>query len=282
MVYIVENKKPGRSSLPIRHSKRDISGGTMEPVTVDFSNYQESVPLALDAINVPEKLASQAKVLIKPNLINSSPHPITTSPDCCEVILEYVRQHSKAEIIIAEGCGAAHAETDEIFQNLGYTDLAEKHGVPLVDLNHAPVVSVKNPDCALFPEMHLPKIAFDHFIISVPVLKAHSLATITGTLKNMMGFPPPKYYSGQYGSWKKATFHGQMQQSIIDLNRYISPHLSVMDCSIGMAEFHLGGAHCDPPVGKIIAGYDPWQVDRLAADFLGLDWRNIRHIAAGL
>jgi uncharacterized protein (DUF362 family) len=130
--------------------------------------------------------------------------------------------------------------------------------------------------------MHLPKIAFTHFIISVPVLKAHSLAVFTGSLKNMMGFAPPKYYSGRYGSWKKAWFHGNMQQSLIDLNRHIAPALTIMDASIGMAEFHLGGPCCSPPAGKIIAGYNPWQVDRDAAALLGLDWRNIAHIRAGL
>ena len=56
---------------------------------------------------------------------------------------------------------------------------------------------------------------------------------------------------------------------------------SVMDCSIGMAEFHLGGAQCDPHVKRIIAGYNPWQVDREAAGLLGLNWNNIGHIAAG-
>ena len=93
----------------------------------------------------------------------------------------------------------------------------------LVDLNDAPVKLVKNPACPVFPEMYLPEIAFSHYIISVPVLKVHSLAKMTGTLKNMMGFAPPKYYSGRYGSWKKAVFHQKMQQSIIDLNSYVVP-----------------------------------------------------------
>jgi uncharacterized protein (DUF362 family) len=159
--------------------------------------------------------------------------------------------------------------------------MAEKQGVPLVDLNYGPVKKLENPACPIFPEMYLPEIAFNHYIISVPVLKAHSLAGITGSLKNMMGFAPPKYYSGRYGIWKKAVFHGKMHESVIDLNRYLVPNLSIMDCSIGMAEFHLGGPQCDPPIKKIIAGYNPWEVDREAAGLLGLDWRNIRHIAAG-
>jgi len=105
-------------------------------------------------------------------------------------------------------------------------------------------------------------------IISVPVLKAHSLAQISGTLKNMMGFPPPQYYSGSHGSWKKAAFHMNMQQSLIDLNSYLTPDLTLMDYSVGMADYHLGGPHCDPPIGKIIAGYNPWEIDREACHLL--------------
>ncbi len=253
----------------------------MNLISVDFTSYQQSINQALDAIDAPKCLAVQAAILLKPNLINASPHPITTPPACCEAIIKYIRKNSSAKIVIAEGCGEANLETPEVFKALGYAALAEKYGVGLVDLNDAPVKLVKNPACSVFAEMYLPEIAFSHYIISVPVLKVHSLAKMTGTLKNMMGFAPPKYYSGRYGSWKKAVFHHKMQQSITDLNTYIVPDLSVMDGSIGMAEFHLGGAHCDPPVNKIIAGYNPWQVDRKAAELLGLDWRKISHIAAG-
>ncbi len=253
----------------------------MKCISVEFTTYKQSIHQALDAIKASECLASQKAILIKPNLINNSPHPITTPPGCCEVIIEYIQKYSKAEIIIAEGCGDTQIETPQVFEDLGYTALAEKHSILLVDLNCESLNLKKNTDCSIFPEMYLPEIAFTHYIISVPVLKVHSLAKMTGTLKNMMGFVPPKYYSGRHGSWKKAAFHNKMQQSIVDLNKYLIPDLSLMDCSIGMAEFHLGGAHCDPPVNKIIAGYNPWEVDCRAAELLGLDWSSIEHIAAG-
>jgi uncharacterized protein (DUF362 family) len=253
----------------------------LDLITVDFLSYKNSIKSAFDGINAGDHFASQSEILIKPNLINSSPYPITTSPQCCEVIIEYIRTYSNAEIVIAEGCGLPNRETTEIFEILGYIDLAEKYGIQLLDLNYAPVKLLKNPSCPVFPEMHLPEIAFSHYIISVPVLKVHSLAGMTGTLKNMMGFAPPAYYSGGAGSWKKSVFHKRVQQSITDLNKYLIPDLSVMDCAVGMAEFHLGGAHCDPPVNKIIAGYNPWQVDRRAAELLGLDWACIGHVAAG-
>lgn len=38
--------------------------------------------------------------------------------------------------------------------------------------------------------MRLPAIAFERFIFSAPMLTAHSLADITGTLKNVTGLAP--------------------------------------------------------------------------------------------
>lgn len=259
----------------------DRRGEIMAPAVVDFDSFQSSIPNALDAINAHEMIKQQNAVLIKPNLIADLPHPMTTSAQCCEAVIQYIQTHSRADIVIAEGCGDQDANTHEIFESLGYTDLSRKYDIPLVDLNEAPVTKTRNNACPVFPEMHLPKIAFTHYIISVPVLKAHSYATITGTLKNMMGFAPPKYYSGRGGFWKKAVFHENMQQSIIDLSRHLVPDLSIMDGSIGMANFHLGGPQCEPPVKKIIAGTNPWKVDAVAAGLLGFNPENIAHIAAG-
>ncbi len=252
----------------------------MRLVTIDFSSCYESVSSALNKIGAKETLAKQSAILIKPNLTNASRHPVTTSADCCEAVIQYVRSCSKADIVIAEGSGDPSLETDQIFDLLGYRKMATRQGVPLVDLNTAPLTKVKNKNCFVFPEMYLPEIAFTHFIISIPVLKAHSLATMTGTLKNMMGFAPPKYYSGRFGVWKKAVFHGNMHQAIIDLNRYRSADLSLMDATIGLADHHLGGSRCNPPVNRLIAGFDPLEVDRAAATLLGLDWKRIPYLAS--
>jgi uncharacterized protein (DUF362 family) len=95
----------------------------------------------------------------------------------------------------------------------------------------------------------------------------------------MIGLAPPKYYSGNFGTWKKAVFHQDMHQAIIDLNRYRRADLTLMDATIGLADYHLGGAHCDPPVNQLIAGLDPLAVDREAAKLLGIDWKRVPHLA---
>lgn len=128
----------------------------------------------------------------------------------------------------------------------------------------------------------MPVIAMNHFIISVPVLKAHLLSVFTGTLKNMIGLAPPTHYAGNGGIWNKAEFHIDIHQSIIDLNRYRTPDLTILDASVGMAQSHLGGPVCNPSVKRLVAGFDPVATDRTAAELLNLDWRTIKHLAGDI
>ncbi len=250
----------------------------MKTACINFSSYSESIEVVLNQLNVADRIQNEAKIIIKPNLVNASPPPITTPVACCEAVVEYLFKYSKAEIIIAEGCGDMDMETDEIFDALGYTQLSRDYHVSLIDLNRASLKKLKDPQCSRFPEIYLPEIAFSHFIISLPVLKVHSLAGITGALKNMMGFAPPKHYAGTYGYWKKSDFHKDMHQSIRDLNKYRTPDLSLIDATIGLSEYHLGGAECSPPVNKIVASFDPVACDRQAAKLLGKDWKKIPHL----
>lgn len=250
----------------------------MKNVEVKYSSYQTSIKQALYTIKARNVLSKQSRVLVKPNLVNATPHPVTTPVECCAAIIDYIRSCSDADIVVAEGSGDKSMETSEIFEALGYNQLIKEYDIQLVDLNECALTTRSNPFCEIFPEIHLPKIAFTHYLISVPVLKAHSLSDITGTLKNMIGFAPPKYYSGKHGVWKKSVFHKDIHQAITELNAYITPDLTLMDASTGLAEYHLGGRCCNPPANKIIAGYDPVTVDRKAAALLGLDWKTIPHL----
>ena len=253
---------------------------TSDTMEIEFKTYSESVPEILDAIEAGPRLRDQKTVLLKPNLVNASPFPVTTSPELCRAVIEYVRSHTHARLIIGEGCGDDVMETPEVFVSLGYDRLARELDVELMDLNHAPLVRLENKENKIFPEIFLPEIAFESYIISLPVLKAHSLAVMTGTLKNMMGFAPPEHYSGG-GFWKKSFFHARMHQSIRELNRFLVPDLTLMDASVGLCQYHLGGPPCHPPLNRLIAGEDPFEIDQAGARLLGLDLQKILHIFPG-
>jgi len=245
---------------------------------IDCKSYETAIPEIFETLGANAIVKEQKQILLKPNLVGPHAFPITTSPEFITVLLRHLREQTDATLVIGEGCGDSHLETPDIYHQLGYEEIAREFDVELLDLNYLPLRTVTRTDCEVFPQMHLPEIAWTHFVISLPVLKAHSFSEITGAMKNMMGFLPPKHYSGNYGTWKKALFHNQMHASIRDLFRHCPPDLSIMDATVGMPDFHLGGRHCEPPLGKLIGGFSALEVDRLGAELLGLEPESIGHL----
>ncbi|MFH0998025.1 MAG: DUF362 domain-containing protein [Pseudomonadota bacterium] len=249
-----------------------------EVISMEFAGYEETVDQCLEAAGAARVIADGRPVMLKPNLVTASPFPVTTSPLFCEAVIAFVRRHTDAPIVIAEGCGDVNLETPEVFARLGYLELARRLSISLLDLNRLPLRRLTNRACSVYQEMWLPDTVFDHVLISLPVLKAHSLCRFTGSMKNMMGLAPPEHYSGRCGIWKKAAFHDRLNESIMDLNQYRSPDFTVMDATVGLSDNHLGSSRCEPPVNRILAGRDARAVDREAAGLLGMNWFDIFHL----
>jgi len=244
----------------------------------EFETFGESLPLALEAIGAREILARQKNIIIKPNLVNDAPPPVTLPVEAAMVLTRWLQNQTDARIILAEGTGDRLHSTIKVFDHLGYMDLAEHYDLKLIDLNEAPVVELQRDDCSVFPQFYLPEILTDCFVISFAVLKEHSLADVTLSMKNMVGCAPPRFYQ-QGGQWKKSAFHRHIHEAVLDLNRYRKPDLALIDASVGMTEHHIHGRPCDPSPNKLIAGFDPVAVDAAGALLLGQDWRQIPHIA---
>lgn len=255
----------------------------------DWGDWREGVFALLDAAvggegggGLCEKLNGAKggkRVLVKPNLVEAIKPPVTTPVELVGAIVDYIHERAPGtEVVIGEGTGAAEYATSHAFEELGYTELAREKSVRLVDLNEEPLVKLSNPGLSRWPEMYLPRIVMESFLLSVPVLKAHSLSCVTLTMKNVMGCAPPAHYQAG-GHWKKSAFHERMQESILDLNRYRTPDFTVLDATVGMAEAHLWGPQCDPPPGLLVAGFDPVAIDAYGAGLLKRDWREIEHIS---
>lgn len=246
--------------------------------TTAFTSWQESLASLLTVAGLREKIAASSRnILIKPNLVEALDPPITTPVELIAELVRQLRQITSAGIIVAEGSGARDYETGHTFDKLGYTAMASELDIKLVDLNNEKPVPLENSDCRRWPRMYLPAIALESFLISVPVLKAHTLAGVTLTLKNMMGLAPPSHYRSG-GSWKKSAFHDRIQEAVSDLNRYRTPDFTILDATVGMARAHLWGPPCDPPVNILAAGYDPVAIDTYGTSLLGKNWTDIGHI----
>jgi uncharacterized protein (DUF362 family) len=230
---------------------------------VRFTTYEHSIPLALDLIGAGAMLPREGLIILKPNLTNSSPPPVTTSVRAIEAIYRYCRAHTDTEIIIGEGAGSGR--THEVYAALGYTDFARREGIRLVDFNEAETVELQNPDALQLKRFHLPRIAQRAFIISIPVLKDHSFTKTTIAMKNMFGLAPAKHYAG---TWNKAKLHSPSpDDSVVDVCLYKKPDLSVVDASVALTGGHLSGKK--KAVNLILAGFDPVAVDAVGSQLLG-------------
>jgi uncharacterized protein (DUF362 family) len=232
----------------------------------------------LDTAGLLDRLGETALVLIKPNLVEARLPPITTPVDLVEGVVVYLqRRRPQCRIVVGEGTGSVRYATEHCFAKLGYRRMAERRGITLLDLNTAPLQRLVDRKLVRLPEIYLPEILAEAFLLSVPVLKAHSMAGVTLTMKNMLGCVPPAHYRVG-NSWGKSAFHADLDQAIYALNSYRHADFSLLDATVGMAEAHLWGPTCQPAPGILAAGSDPVALDSYGAGLLGRAWAGIGHI----
>jgi uncharacterized protein (DUF362 family) len=211
---------------------------------------------------------SQEKVVLKPNLINEEPPPTTTP---CETIEALVKYYCKDyEVIIAEGSG--WCDTYRAYETLGYSKIAERYGIRLVDLNKDEFEIIKNQKALFLKEFEFSLTLKDAYIISVPVLKEHSITKVTLSLKNMLGAT----IAEKARVARKGRFHRSLDESIVDINSYLKPSLAVIDGRVA----GIGGELRSMPrkTGVMIFSEDLVAADAVGAKYLGYDPNSIEHL----
>ena len=127
---------------------------------VKFTDYQNSVTKALDLIDACSELPQSGLIIIKPNLTNADAPPVTTNVAAVEAVYLYCKAHTKAEIAIGEGCGTG--TTGQTYRANGYTKLAKKYGIELIDFNKEKAVLLKNDKALQLKKFICPKLCGTH------------------------------------------------------------------------------------------------------------------------
>jgi len=223
----------------------------------------------LPAAMVPKGLGelgielSGRKIVIKPNLIANRPYPIITPAETVEALIEYFIDGNEG--VIAEGSG--FDDTGAIYRDQGYVELAERYGVRLVDLNRDEFEVLQRADAKVLKKFEFPLTLKDSYLISAAVLKRHSIARLTLSLKNMLGATIGR---------DKGRFHRLgINESIVDINLYKRPDLAVIDGRLGLNS-ELGGK--ERKFGVMIFSKDPVAADAVGAKILGLDPLAVPHL----
>jgi uncharacterized protein (DUF362 family) len=229
-------------------------------VVVKGNDPATMVPRGLRSLGVE---VHRRKVVIKPNLIADLPYPVTTPTDTVEALVKFFKDDN--QLIVAEGSG--FDDTHTIYRNQGYVELVNYHGVELVDLNSAEFEVLKKAEAAVLKRFEFPLVLKGAYLISAAVLKQHSAARVTLSLKNMLGATIGR---------GKGRFHKMgLEESIVDINRYKLPDLAVIDGRLSLSS-ELGGERKRFDV--VIFSKDPVAADVVGATTLGLDPSTVEHI----
>ena len=233
-------------------------------VVVKNKDSYASVQKAMPYFSKPK----QKKIVLKPNLIAEEPPPTTTPVETVEALVKYFYKHH--EVIVAEGSG--WCETFNAYKTLGYAELAEKYGVRFVDLNKDEFEVRKERNALFLKEFEFPLTLKNSYLISVPVLKEHSITGVTLSLKNMLGAT----LAEKARIAKKGRFHRKLDESMVDVNLYLKPSFAVIDGRVAGFGGELGSRPRE--VGVMIFSEDLVAADSIAATYLRKHPSNIKHL----
>jgi uncharacterized protein (DUF362 family) len=255
-----------------------------------------AVEEALDLLGGLQMVArGKERILLKPNLV-SDQSLATTSPQVVEALARLMKRAGK-DVSIGEGSAAAggfnvvgrevfHSRKvslldgmqRHVFDQLGYTDLARRLGVPLVNLHTGDMATVKVPGGLAYPELQLHRALVEtDLLCSVPMMKTHGLATVTLGMKNLIGlYPGSVYGTVRAGVHSHAADHGSLgvAYEILDMVRANRLGLVVVDASRAME----GDGPSDGTLVEmnlIVAGTNPLATDMVAAAAMGIEPKEV-------
>jgi uncharacterized protein (DUF362 family) len=229
-------------------------------------NLQKMTYELMETAQISKKINSSMQVCIKPNLVLARPakEGATTHPEIAEGIILYLRDSSVRNIIIAEGSWVGEATT-RAFDVCGYTALAQKYGVELLDTKKDRVIVKESQGF----ELDVCETVLNaDYVINVPVLKGHCQTNMTCCLKNLKGCIPDS---------EKRRFHTiGLHDPIAALSAAIKPDLHIVDGICGDLSFEEGGNPIE--ANRMMLGFDPVLLDSYGAKLMGYQPFEIEHL----
>lgn len=216
------------------------------------------------------------RVFLKPNMVEYEPNTaINTNPLVIIGAADAFRRAGAADVIVGEGPGHRR-DTEYLVTRTGLFEHLREQRLRFVDLNQDDVRSIAlGSRFTGLERLSLPvELLQSDFIVSMPKLKTHHWAAMTASMKNFFGALPGAVYG-----WPKNILHVHgIDNSILDLNATIRPHMAIVD---GVVAMEGDGPIMGKPraLGMVAMGTDLPAVDATCARIIGLDPEKIRYLA---
>jgi uncharacterized protein (DUF362 family)/Pyruvate/2-oxoacid:ferredoxin oxidoreductase delta subunit len=235
--------------------------------TYDPAAVSAAVAECLEAAASADLIRPGARVLLKPNVINSMPpeRAVCTHPEVVRAAAEWVLGKGG---LVTVGDQPGYALTDDVepcFRNTGMIAACRDLPVEFRLLAKSGYESVPLAQHHRLPEIQFARDVLDaDVVINLPKAKTHSQTLFTGAVKNMFGAVAPRqrleiHLLGRY--WA-------LSEAIADCYSARVPNLHLMDAVVGMEG--MGPTQGTPvELGFLAVSTDGVALDALTQDLLG-------------
>ena len=240
-----------------------------------FENVKNALQ-QLDLSSIKDK-----SVLIKPNVGRAAApeHGYNTHPKAVAAVIEVLQEAGASKIAIGES-PLVGINTFEAFKKAGITEIADRYGVELIDLDaEKPIVkNIPHPRVLSNTKICAQVFNFD-IILSLPVAKTHMHTGVTLGIKNLKGclyrHEKVRYHQLEYlnHDFPEKT----LDSAISDLATILTPDLTVVDGYIGMEG--LGPSGGEPKKSDFaVASFNPLGADIYACILMDIDAKEVPHL----
>ena len=222
--------------------------------------------------SLPEIIKPGATVLLKPNVFAPRPAPTTTDPRVVVAVGELCREAGAGRVIVAEGRSISTARyrktantTRACFEATGMRAAVESAGFNIVYLEEDEFVEVDLPGAQVLKKAHVPRTIMEADVfINLPVMKIHSLTTVTLAIKDLHGI------ISDYDKLFRHCYRDlALARKLTDLLRIRRIDLNVMDALVGQEADHAADGR-PVEMGLILASRDAVALDAVAGAVMGL------------
>ncbi len=230
----------------------------------NFEEIKRILKVQIDALGGTDMLLSKGKnVAVKPNIVmrKDASAAATTHPAVIRAVCEIFKE-AGANVTVAESSGGLYnpAVMALNYKGCGIAKAAEDAGVVLhSDYSETQLYRDENIKCRSFSVIS--PLAKADVIVNVSKLKTHTIATMSGAVKNMFGAIPGVQKVEMHSRFPKIDDFCDM---LIDLSLTLPPTLCVCD-AIDAMEGNGPTAGKKTHVGALLSSLSPYALDIASA-----------------
>lgn len=242
----------------------------------DYEKVRSAVKKGLELLGGAEAFVKPGEnILLKPNLLSADPPErcVTTHPSVFKAVGEIFKE---AGALLTYGDSPGFHSPKAAARKSGIADAAEELGISLADFNNGEEVpfheGVQNKRFVIAKG-----VLESDGLISIPKLKTHGFARMTGSVKNQFGCIPGPLKGEMHVRIPNVFDFSRM---LIDLNRLLKPRLYIMD---GIMAMEGNGPRGGTPkkMNVLLLSADPIALDATVCRIINLDPEFVPTIKVG-